>query len=120
MSLAEQPRRASFIVSEANGGRSRESAVLQGPHGTLIAAGTVLRDLGDGVVRRINEGSTPVGILVQCGPQIPLGGPFALYPCSYIARDAVVMRGELTYNADLPEDSQDINTKLETLGIIVR
>lgn len=122
--LTEGKHAGEFIVSEANGHRSRATAtVLSGQN---LVAGQVVEQDANGKLKALSDAldtggdlvSTPVGILydnVDASDGDVAGAV-------YIARDAEVNGAELTYPDESSADGQESHTivALATLGIIVR
>ena len=110
-----------FIISEANGNRSRDNATLIS--GQDLAAGAVLGkitasgkftaydpDLADG-------GQTAVGVLYEA-----VDASAGDLPCVVIARDAEINRDQLAYlaNNSPPVVEATAEAELAAVGIIVR
>lgn len=119
MALTETRHAAEFILSEANGQRSRENGTLK--TGENLVAGTVVMDDGAGLLIEYTadpatEGGTDEakGILINSADAT--SGPVAV---SYIARDAEVNLKLLTYPAGTDEEAATI-ASLAFLGIIAR
>lgn len=117
--LTEGKRTAQFLVSEANGYRSREKVTVDATGGAL-EAGTLLGELDDGsaYVRYdpgANDGSeTVAGILYE-----GIGAEEA--ERTIINNDAEVRASDLTYeDASGEPDKDTANAGLAALGIIVR
>ena len=108
---------AEFILSEANGQRSRDNGTVAG--GQDLAAGTVLaKPAGDELVAwtatEFTDGveDEPVGVLIY--PTDTTDGALA---AAYIARDAEVNVNLLTF----PEGQQAYTVSmLKKLGIVAR
>lgn len=120
--LTEARHAAEFIISEANGHRSRQNGTLVS--GQDLIAGTVVMDNGSGKLTVYTAGdatdggtSEAAGILIYAGDAS--GGDIAV---SYIARDAEVNKNLITYPNSLTDNSDETNTitSLGYLGIIVR
>jgi hypothetical protein len=114
---------AEFILSEANGNRSRENGTLAS--GQNLIAGTVLMDNGDGKLRALSAAQTVAGQLdgdvkgVLIEATDASGGDTQV---AYIARDAEVNGNLITL---LTETTGGAETAAATagllaLGIIVR
>lgn len=112
---------AEFILSEANGHRSRENGVLDTGD---LAAGTVVQFSGDKLVAftatEASDGSLDVeaaGILIYAADATTADQDVA-----YIARDAEVNLKLLTYPNALTDGSDVAHTiaSLAKLGIIAR
>ncbi|TIX63750.1 MAG: head decoration protein [Mesorhizobium sp.] len=119
--LTEARHAASFILSEANGHRSRENGTLDTGN---LAAGTVLQFSGSKLIAfdaaTITDGSLAVeaaGILIAAADATD-----ADVEVAYIARDAEVNLGLLTYPNVLTDNSDETNmiASLALLGIIAR
>ncbi len=120
--LTEARHAAEFIISEANGHRSRANGTLVS--GQDLAAGTVVMDNGSGKLTVYTAGDATdggtqeaAGILIYAVDAS--GGDVA---CSYIARDAEVNKNLITYPNTLTDNSDETNTitSLGYIGIIVR
>ena len=121
--FTEAAHTGEFILSEANGNRSRENGTLAS--GQDLAAGTVVQDNGsgkliacDGTLNTAGDLVTAVaGILLAAGDAT--GGDLAV---AYIARDAEVNDNLLTYPTESTAGGEKAATQasLATLGIIVR
>lgn len=118
--LTENPHAGGFILSEANGKRSRENVTIA--EGENLKAGAVLGKLtsGGAYAHFDNDASdgtqTAMGILIA-----PCDASDGAVEAAIIARDAEVLGEELVW-AD-SEDETDIAagiTELASLGIIVR
>jgi hypothetical protein len=120
--LVETRHPGEFILSEANGQRSREAITIALGAG-IIAAGTVLGK----VTASGKYIASAVG--ASDGSQVPAA--IAIYSAdassadvsvSAIVRDAEVNGKCLTYHADRdqPAEKAAANTALATLGVIVR
>lgn len=113
--LTETSHTLEFLLSEANGNRSREL-------GTLVSG----QDLWPGAILQLSTGkytevlggdeADAVAILAErCDAS---GGDAA---CAVIARDAEVKADALVYNDGTPEvDPDAVATALADVGIIVR
>lgn len=112
--LTQGPRAAEFILSEANGQRSRENGtVLSGEN---LLAGTVLMLSGTKLVKYEvdTSGSAAIGVLIH--DTDASSGDVA---GAYIARDAEVKREFLTGPGDTGGDAE-MEASLKLVGIIVR
>lgn len=120
--LTESARNAGFILSEANGNRSRENGTVAS--GQNLAAGTVLMDNGAGLLTALTAAGTAgdldgdaVGILLNAvdASDDDVEG-------AYIARDAEVNGNSLTYPTESTAGGEKAATiaSLAMLGIIVR
>jgi hypothetical protein len=110
---------AAFILSEANGQRSRENGTLLS--GQDLVAGTVVRDNGSGrLVADAGDEVTEDGSIVSGGILLydshADGADLAV---SYIARDAEVNGNLLTFAEGTDEQNAAV-AWLALLGIIVR
>jgi hypothetical protein len=119
--LTESVHAAEFIISEANGHRSRENGTLAS--GQNLAAGAVVMFSGDNLTAytagAVTDGGTDeaAGILINA-----VDASTAAQPCCYIARDAEVNLNLLTYPAESTAGGEKDNTiaSLKLLGIIAR
>lgn len=110
--LTEKKHAWGFLLSEANGNRSRDNAVLA--EGNNLEAGTVLQADGEKVTAF--AGGSAVGIL-GAGTD----ATEADTPCAIIARDAEVNELELVFAGASPlPDADDVRADLAALGIILR
>jgi hypothetical protein len=120
--LMETRHPGEFILSEANGQRSREAITIASGAG-IIAAGTVLGKVtATGKYRASAVGATDGS---QTPAAISIYGADASasdVSVSAIVRDAEVNGACLTYHADRdqPAERNAANTALATLGVIVR
>jgi hypothetical protein len=110
---------AEFILSEANGQRSRENGTLV--TGQNLVAGTVLMDNGAGKLTAFDAsggtGDDAVGILIY-----NVDATDADEAVSYLARDAEVNLKLITYPAESTEGGEEAETvsSLAAIGIIAR
>lgn len=120
--LTEGRHAAEFVLSEANGNRSRENGTLVS--GQNLAAGTVLMDNGAGKLTKLTANGTAadldgaaVGILLAATDAS--AGDVA---AAYIARDAEVNGNSLTYPTESTAGGEEAAAiaSLALLGIIVR
>jgi len=119
--LTEGRHAAEFILSEANGHRSRENGTVV--LGQNLAAGTVVMDNGAGKLTALTALTTDVldgtvkGILIY-----PIDATLADVAASYIARDAEVNGELLTYPTETTDafEAAATNAALLALGILVR
>ena len=107
-----------FIVSEANGSRSREAGTLASGHN--LAAGAVVGMIAGEYVEYNNgnvDGSeTAVGVLFDA-----VDASAAAADCVVIARDAEVNLAELVWEAGQDQAAQDAAVvELAAVGIIAR
>lgn len=116
--LTEGRHAAEFIVSEANGSRSR--AVVTIASGENLAAGTVLGKVtAGGKYVAHNKANTPAGsgtALAVLYAAVDASGGDA--EGVVIARDAEVDGGALTY--DSAATAATVNGQLADVGVIVR
>jgi hypothetical protein len=120
--LVEARHPGEFILSEANGQRSREAITIASGAG-IIAAGTVLGKVTAGgkyivsAVGATDGSQTPAAINIY-----GTDASTADAEVSAIVRDAEVNGKCLTYHADRDEPAEKAaaNTALATLGVIVR
>lgn len=120
--LTEGPRNAGFILSEANGNRSRENGTLVS--GQNLSAGRVLMDNGSGKLTALTAVGTAgdldgaaVGILIESTDAS--NGDVAV---AYLARDAEVNGTTIIHPTESTgggEEAASIES-LAALGIIVR
>jgi hypothetical protein len=113
-----------FLLSEANGGRSRESAAIA--VGQTLAVGTIVQDDGAGAL------TVMTGALDTAGDLITQAKGIAFYAgasdsaetqtIAYIARDAEVNGNLLTFPTETSTGDERNKTiaSLALLGIIVR
>lgn len=114
VTFTEGRHTAEFILSEANGNRSRENGILQS--GENLAAGTVLMLNGTKLVAYEVDttGSAAKGILIDAVDAT--AGDTAV---AYIARDAEVNGNLITGPGDTDGDAE-MDASLLLLGIVVR
>lgn len=112
--LTEAAHTAAFILSEANGQRSRESGTVAS--GQNLKAGQLVKASGNTLVA-YTDGSTPLGVLLNAVDAT--GGAVA---AAYIARDAEVNGGLLVYPDENSAGTVKSTAKaaLKALGIICR
>lgn len=113
MALDQGKWTGEFLLSEANGTRSREQVVIDSTAGALVP-GTVLGKLTGGDYVAYNNGAsdgsqTAVGILYAAAPNLTVDQKAVM-----IARDAEVDESELT-GLDAAG-----KTDLQALGIVFR
>lgn len=120
--LVETRHPGEFILSEANGQRSRETIIIASGAG-IIAAGSVLGKVtasGKYVVSAIgaSDGSQVPAVINIYGADASASD----VSVSAIVRDAEVNGNCLTYHADRdqPAEKAAANAGLATLGVIVR
>lgn len=109
--LTEGRHTAEFILSEANGNRSRENGTVKS--GEDLAAGTVLEL--DSTKLVAFAGGSVVGILIEA-----TDASSADVPAAYLARDAEVNLHTLTYPDTTASPESDTVDGLADLGIIAR
>lgn len=119
-SFTEGRHAAEFILSEANGARSRENGTLN--TGQNLTAGTVLQLTGTKLTAFTATAATDgtpdpaaVGILLY-----DTDATDADVACSYLARDAEVNLKLLTYPDDSTAEADGTANSLKLLGIICR
>ncbi len=122
--LTEGRHAAEFLISEANGARSRATGTLAS--GQNLTAGTVLQEDVSGNLVALSGSldsnnllaETPVGILYD---NVDASGG-AVTGVVYVARDAEVLGSSLNYPDETTNGGEEAKTivKLATLGIIVR
>lgn len=119
-SKTEKPHAGEFILSEANGARSREQATLA--EGQNLVAGAVLglasSGADDGNYKAYDDGNsdgsqTAVAVLFAA-----VDATDAAAPCVIIARDAEVNGEAITFASGVDEDGAIVD--LASKGIIVR
>lgn len=122
MTTLEEGRHASgFILSEANGNRSRENGTLKS--GEDLAAGTVVMFDNDKLIAYTAQSVTGGGVEEAAGILLEaVDADDGDTPCAYLARDAEVNQAMLTYPADSTGETEEANTvaALALLGIICR
>ncbi|EKU29868.1 hypothetical protein N879_04295 [Alcaligenes sp. EGD-AK7] len=113
--IEQKPRTADFLLSEANGSRSRETGEMA-PTATAIYAGQILALNADGrYVPFAGKGDEPDS------PVKAVGVLYANVPASDEPQAVVVIRrdaevaGELLFGLDA-----DATTDLQEVGVIVR
>ena len=119
--LTEGRHAAEFILSEANGQRSRENGTVKS--GQNLAAGQVVQ-LDTGQLKAFLGPVDTAGLLVTEAVGIviyPVDATLGTVDVSYIARDAEVNGKLLTYPAETSIGEEALaNASLALLGIIVR
>ena len=120
--LVETRHPGEFILSEANGQRSREAIIIASGAG-VIAAGTVLGKItvsGKYIASAVGatDGSEAPAAIAIYG----VDATSADITVSAIVRDAEVNGNCLTYHADRDQPAEKVaaNAALATLGVIVR
>ncbi|MEJ6845097.1 head decoration protein [Sinorhizobium fredii] len=121
--FTEAAHTAEFILSEANGHRSRENGTLAS--GENLPAGTVLQDNGAGKLIAFDGDTNTAGSLVTEAAGILLAATDATdgdVEVAYVARDAEVNLKLLTYPAESTAGGEEADTiaSLKLLGIITR
>lgn len=123
--LTEGPRKAEFMISEAEDYRSRDEVTVTVPANTTFDAGTVLGKLtASGKFVRHNAGLTTgaedeSGILFE-GLTNSTGSAVD-FTATIVARAAQVKEADLTYEAGADDNQVTAsNAALAALGIIVR
>lgn len=116
--LTKAPAAADFLVSEANGFRSRGEDTIDTTSGGInaaVVAGTVVAEVA-GALDVFDGGSTVSGAADAVGiVMYPVAADFE-GSVALIQRDAEVTLADLTYNGD----AADVAASLATLGIITR
>ncbi|RWO90921.1 head decoration protein [Mesorhizobium sp.] len=119
--LTEGRHAAEFILSEANGHRSRENGTLDTGD---LAAGTVLQVSGLKLIAFTGATATDGSLVVEAAGILIAAADAtdADVEVAYIARDAEVNLSLLTYPNVLTDNSDETNTiaSLALLGIIAR
>lgn len=114
MALTEGKYTGEFLLSEANGTRSREQVVISSTAGAMVA-GTLIGKMANGKYKAYanansaGDADAAAGVLYHDVPDLAVDQKAVM-----IARDAEVMSSELTGS-----DSAGL-TDLAALGIIVR
>lgn len=117
--LTEAAHAAEFILSEANGKRSRESAEVD--TGQTLVAGEVVQFNGDKLTSFTADTNTAGSVITAaCGVVIYPG--VAGEKIAYLARDAEVNKNLITYPDETTTGNEEANTfaSLAALGIIAR
>lgn len=112
--LTETAHAAEFIISEANGNRSREGGTVAS--GQVLKAGQLVKDSSGSLVA-YTDGSTPLGILID-----NVDATDGALPAAYLARDAEVNSNLLTFPDENSAGTVESTAKtaLKALGIICR
>ena len=112
--LTEGRHAAEFLMSEANGMRSRENGTVAS--GENLVAGQLVKASGANLVA-YTDGSTPLGVLLY---NVDATG--GALKAAYIARDAEVNVDMLTFPAENSDATvkTDAIAALKVLGIIAR
>lgn len=113
-----------FILSEANGHRSRENGVVASGQGKL-AAGTVVMDNGSGKLIAYGGGDTTEGGTNEAAGIIcyAVDATSVDVAVAYIARDAEVNQKNLVFPANNTANPDNVGNMVASLGyknIIVR
>lgn len=126
--LTEGRHAGEFMVSEANNTRSRETGTVVS--GQNLVAGQVVQFDNDGKLTAFTavEGSDgdlvteAAGILYDNVDASATGANADVTGVAYIARDAEVNGGELTYPTETTDGGEEAHAiaSLKLLGIIVR
>lgn len=121
--MTEGRHTAEFVLSEAEGQRSRENGTVAS--GQDLAAGTVVQDNGSGKLIACSGTLNTAGDLVTAVAGVILAKADASagdVDVAYIARDAEVNGNTLTYPTESTAGGEKAATKasLTSLGIIVR
>lgn len=121
--LTEGRRAAEFVLSEANGNRSRENGTVV--TGQDLVAGQLVQDNGAGKLTAYTGTLNTAGALIAEAVGILLydvDASLADVDASYIARDAEVNGNILTFPDETTDGDERANAvaSLATLGIIVR
>ncbi len=119
MALTESPHAGSFLLSEANGNRSRDNVTLVS--GQDLEPGTVLGKITSGGKYKVydqqdNDGSE-VAAAILYGRGDASGGDITV---AVIVRDAEVIADQLVWADNCPTDATAGIADLKALGIIVR
>lgn len=123
--LHEGARNAQFLISEANGYRSRETGNVLVPAGATLAAGAILGlDVAGEVFVGPDHELTEDDLASQAVLFETLVNPGTqpmTVKATLIARDAEITGAHLTYPAASTEESRtEINAALAGLGLVVR
>ena len=118
-SLTESNHAGEFLLSEANGNRSRENVILVS--GQDLPAGTVLGKItASGKYAVVSQGAgdgtqTAAGILYD-----NVDASAGDVECAIIARDAEVIEDELLFGNESPAELVTAKAELAAIGILVR
>jgi len=124
--FTEARHTAEFILSEANGSRSRENGIVKS--GEILAAGQLVQ-LDTGKLVAFDGATDSAGDLLVEATGIVLGpidasatGTNADTPVAYLARDAEVNDNLLTFPEETSGGNEHANAvaSLALLGILVR
>lgn len=124
MALTEGTRPAAFIVSEANGHRSRKVVTVQVPANTTLYGGTILGydtsaskyvnpDFSFASADLENQAILYDNLVNDTGSAVDVDAVVFI-------RDCEVTGADLTYSTASGTDESTVNAALATLGIIVR
>lgn len=116
--LTEKHHAGGFLMSEANGNRSRDNGTLNS--GQNLEAGAVLKRSGGAGSdwTAITAGAETSAAAILLAPVDASGGDT---PCAVIVRAAEVNGNELVYPDVSPAVDEDaVATALAALGVIVR
>lgn len=121
--FTETRHTAEFILSEANGQRSRANGTVAS--GEDLAAGTVVQDNGSGKLVAFTATKNTAGDLITEAAGILIGAVDATggdVAAAYIARDAEVNLNLLTYPAETTSGGEKAATtaSLAKLGVVTR
>lgn len=120
VTFTEGVHSAEFIISEANGHRSRENGTVV--TGQNLAAGTVVIDNGAGKLTAFTGDTVTDGSLVDEAVGVIIAAADATsadVDVAYISRDAEVNSNLMTYPTDTGDEANMI-ASLALLGIVVR
>lgn len=119
--LTESRHAASFILTEANGHRSRDNGVLDTGD---LAAGTVVMFSGTKLVAFAVDEATDGSLVTEAAGILiyAADASSADQDVAYIARDAEVNLKLLTYPAETTDGGEEAHTiaSLKKLGIVAR
>lgn len=120
--LTEGRHTAEFLLSEANGNRSRDHAKIASGAGKLVPGQVLGKITASGkyvahAPAASNGSETAVAILYAA-----VDATSADAPAVIVARDAEVKRVELTYNVATDTDAEfaAVHASLASVGIVVR
>lgn len=120
--FTEQAHGPEFILSEANGQRSRENGTVLS--GQVLEAGEVVMDNGSGkLIAWTGDLPTDGGVDEAAGIVLyPVDATDGDVEAAYLARDAEVNLNLLVYpeNSDGSQETENVITSLGYLGIIAR
>lgn len=124
VTFTEGRHAAEFVLSEANGGRSRESATIA--VGQDLAVGQIVEDDGTGKLTAMTGTLNTAGALITQAKGVVLyagaSDSATSQAVAYIARDAEVNGNLITFPAETTTGDERNKTiaSLALLGIIVR